>query len=98
MTAPANKFIVIPRDALDLLVDRHAYKGAAVDSASARCAESGMTMYVIEITSVVTRADRPVVVKDQIHPDDYDRIYSAICADVVGTLTDAAEMACGMER
>ena len=37
-------------------------------------------------------------VTEKIHPDEYDRIYSAICADVVGTLTDAAEMARGMER
>lgn len=59
-----KKFVVIPRDAFDLLMDRHAYKGGAVDSASTRCAESGMTMYVVEIESVVTRADRPVVVKD----------------------------------
>lgn len=59
-----KKFVVIPRDALDLLIDRHADKGSAVDSASARCAESGMTMYAVEITSVITRADRPVVVKD----------------------------------
>ena len=32
-------------------------------------------------------------VTEKIHPDEFDRIYSEISADVVGTLTDAAEYA-----
>lgn len=37
-------------------------------------------------------------VTERIHPDEFDRIYMAICAKVVSTTTDAAEMAADMER
>ena len=37
-------------------------------------------------------------VTEKVHPDEFDRIYHEICAKVYEDMTDAAEMACDMER
>lgn len=50
------------------------------------------------IYGVFALDNEDIDVTEKIHHDEFDRIYTAICADVVGTLTDAAEYACGMER
>lgn len=50
------------------------------------------------VYGIFEKADPENDVTDLIHPDEYDRIYEAISADVVGTLTDAADYAAGMER
>ncbi len=58
-----KKFIVVPRDAMDVLAARHASIEEAFAAATDACAESGMSMYVIELRAVAARADRPVTVK-----------------------------------
>lgn len=50
------------------------------------------------IYGIFEKADPENDVTELIHPAEFDRIYSEISADVVGTLTDAAEYAVGMER
>lgn len=57
-----KKFIVIPRDAFELLSRRHAALNEATEAASDSCAEDGQTMYVVELRAVAARADRPVKV------------------------------------
>ena len=58
----AKKFIVIPRDAFELMTRRFAEIGEATEAASQSCAEDGQTVYVVEMKAVVARADRPVTV------------------------------------
>ena len=50
------------------------------------------------IYGVFEKADPENDLTELIHPDEFDRIYSEICAKVVSDMTDAAEMACDMER
>lgn len=57
-----KKFVVIPRDALELLTRRFDDLNEANDAAADSCAEDGSTVYVVELRSVATRADRPVKV------------------------------------
>lgn len=57
-----KKYLVIPRDALDMLERREATLEAATERASNECAESGMAHYVLEVRAVAARADRPVKV------------------------------------
>ena len=50
------------------------------------------------VYGVFALGNEDIDVTDAIHPDEFDRIYTAICENVVGTMTDAAEMAMDMER
>ena len=43
------------------------------------------------IYGVFALDNEDIDVTEKIHPDEFDRIYSEISADVVGTLTDAAD-------
>ena len=63
MDVQLKKFIVVPRDALELLQRRFADEGEAVEAASCSCAENGQSVYVLELKAVAARADRPVKVK-----------------------------------
>jgi hypothetical protein len=58
-----KKFVVIPRDAMDLLMRRHASLEDAISAGEIDCGETGMTMVVVELRAVIARADRPVKVK-----------------------------------
>jgi hypothetical protein len=58
----AKRFVVIPRDALELMMRRYAELGEATEAASQSCAEDGQTVYVVELKAVAARADRPVKV------------------------------------
>lgn len=58
----AKKFIVIPRDAFELLQRRHGSLAEATEAASNACSEEGATMIVVEMKAVASRADRPVKV------------------------------------
>lgn len=62
MTLKAKKFVVIPRDAFDMLDRREAELADAIERASTACTETGMAHYVVEIRAVAARADRPVKV------------------------------------
>lgn len=62
MDIKAKKFILLPRDALELLNRRYAELGEASDAASESCASDGQTVYVLEMRAVASRADRPVKV------------------------------------
>jgi hypothetical protein len=63
VTVKEKKFIVIPRDAFDVLTRREATLQEATERASIDCAESGMQHYVVELKAVASRADRPVKVR-----------------------------------
>lgn len=58
-----KKFILIPRDALEVLQRRFAELDVATEAASNSCAQDGQAMYVVELRVVATRADRPVKVQ-----------------------------------
>lgn len=58
-----KKFVVIPKDAFDLLMRRFADINGAIKSAEDDCAEHGQTVYVVEVKAVASRADRPVKVR-----------------------------------
>ena len=58
-----KKFIVVPRDAFELLAARFVDADSAISAASDRCAETGMQMYVVELKAAVSRADRPIKVQ-----------------------------------
>lgn len=53
-------FVVVPRDALDLLDRRAVSLEEAIERATADCTETGMAHYVVELRAVAARADRPV--------------------------------------
>lgn len=57
-----KKFVLIPRDAFELLSRRFGSIAEATDAASASCGEDGQTVYVVEMKAVASRADRPVKV------------------------------------
>ena len=57
-----KKFLVVPRDAFELLSRRHASLEEATEAAMDACSEEGQTMYVVEMKAVAARADRPVKV------------------------------------
>jgi hypothetical protein len=63
VTVKEKKFIVIPRDAFELLTRRDATVEEATERASADCADTGMQHYVVELKAVASRADRPVKVR-----------------------------------
>ena len=62
MELKAKKFVLIPRDALELLNRRFADSGEASEAAMQSCADDGQTVYVLEMKAVAARADRPVKV------------------------------------
>lgn len=57
-----KKFVVIPRDAFEVLMRRETTLQEALDRASTDCTETGMAHYVVELRAVAARADRPVKV------------------------------------
>lgn len=57
-----KKFVLIPRDAFELLSRRFVEIAEATEAASVSCAEDGQSVYVVEMRAVATRADRPVKV------------------------------------
>ena len=57
-----KKFLLIPRDAFEVLQRRYAELGEATEAASQSCGEDGQTVYVVEMKAVAARADRPVKV------------------------------------
>lgn len=59
-TVKVKKFVLIPRDALELMTRRYAELGHATEAASGACAEDGQTVYVVEMRATIARADRPV--------------------------------------
>jgi hypothetical protein len=62
MEIKPKKFIVVPRDALELMQRRYAELEEATEAASGFCAEDGQPVYVVELRAVASRADRPVKV------------------------------------
>lgn len=57
-----KKYVVIPRDAFELLSRRFVEFDEATEAATEACSEGGQTMYVVEMKAVASRADRPVKV------------------------------------
>lgn len=57
-----KKFVLIPRDAFELMSRRFVDFKEATEAASGSCAEDGQTVYVVEMRAVAARADRPVKV------------------------------------
>jgi hypothetical protein len=62
-TVTMKKFVAVPRDAFDCLARRHASFDEAVADGTDYCGETGMSVFVIELKAVVSRADKPVTVK-----------------------------------
>jgi hypothetical protein len=62
ITVDRKKFVVIPRDAFEMLDRRDVTLQEATERAMSDCAESGMAHYVVELKAVAARADRPVKV------------------------------------
>lgn len=62
MDIKLKRFVLIPRDALEIMTRRYGALNEAGEAASAACAEDGQTMYVVELRVVAARADRPVKV------------------------------------
>lgn len=62
MEIKPKRFVVIPRDAFELLGRRYADSAEATEAAGAACAESGQSFYIVELRAVASRADRPVKV------------------------------------
>lgn len=63
MDIKPKKFLVIPRDAYERLLDRYADYDDAVEQAKSRVGEESQAMYVIELKAVVTREAPPVKVR-----------------------------------
>lgn len=66
MNAPEvklKKFIVVPRDAMELLTRRYAEIEDAQQAAEDGCAEEGQALYVLEMKLVAARAAPPVKVR-----------------------------------
>lgn len=57
-----KKFVVVPRDAFELLIRRFAEISEATEAATQSCVEDGQSVYVLELKAVAARADRPVKV------------------------------------
>lgn len=57
-----KKFVLIPRDAFEMMTRRYSELGEANEAASQSCAEDGLSVYVVEMKAVAARADRPVKV------------------------------------
>ena len=55
-----KKFIVIPRDAFNVLVDRYAAFADAGEAAKERCADDGQQMYVVELKAIAAKDAPPV--------------------------------------
>lgn len=62
MELKSKKFVLIPRDAFEMMGRRFAELSEASEAASASCAEDGLSVYVVEMRAVASRADRPVKV------------------------------------
>jgi hypothetical protein len=58
-----KRFLVVPRDALELLTRRYADLGDAQQAAEELCAEEGQSLYVLEMKLVAARATPPVKVR-----------------------------------
>lgn len=62
MQIKQKKFLVVPRDAFEMLSRRYAKADEAIGEAEHACAEEGQTMYVLEIKAVAARVTPPVTV------------------------------------
>lgn len=58
-----KKFLVVPRDALEMLTRRFANVDDATQAATDAVTEEGMTMYVLEMKLVAARETPPVKVR-----------------------------------
>lgn len=63
MDIKVKKFLVLPRDAYERLVDRHGSHDDALEQAKLRAGEEGQSFYVLEAKTVVTREAPPVKVR-----------------------------------
>lgn len=66
MNAPEvklKKYIVVPRDALELLTRRYVDSDEAQQAAEDLCSEDGQAHYVLEMKVVAARATPPVKVR-----------------------------------
>lgn len=57
-----KRFILVPRDAMELLARRFTALEDAQEAATESCAADGQAVYVLELRAVASRADRPVKV------------------------------------
>lgn len=63
MDIKPKKFIVVPRDAFEMLSRRFVTFEESTEAGSEAVSEEGMTMYVLEMKAVITREVPPVKVK-----------------------------------
>lgn len=63
MTIKRKKYVVVPRDALDMLEVRYSALSDAEEAAKEGVLENDMPMYVLEIKAVASRRDPPVTVR-----------------------------------
>lgn len=63
MKVQMKKFVIIPRDAMELLDDRSVDLASAKLRASELCGETGLAHYVVELKAVATREHPPVRVR-----------------------------------
>ena len=63
MDIKPKKFIVVPRDALEMLSRRFATYEEATEVGSDACTEEGQTMYVVELKASIARETPPVKVR-----------------------------------
>lgn len=66
MNAPEvklKKFLVVPRDALEMLDRRYVDFAEAQQAAEDFCGEEGQAVYVLEMKAVAARANPPVKVR-----------------------------------
>jgi hypothetical protein len=63
MDIKPKQFIVVPRDAMEMLSRRFATYDEAVAAGEEACPEEGQTMYVIELKASIARETPPVKVR-----------------------------------
>lgn len=63
MEIKVKRFVVVPRDAYERLLDRHVDADDATERAKERAGEEGQAFYVLEAKAIVTREAPPVKVR-----------------------------------
>jgi hypothetical protein len=63
MDIKPKKFIVVPRDALEMLSRRFVTYEEATEAGSDACSDEGQTMYVVELKASIARETPPVKVR-----------------------------------
>jgi hypothetical protein len=63
MEIKPKRFLVIPRDAYERLLDRYVDNESAIERAKERAGEEGQAFYVLQTTTLVTREAPPVKVQ-----------------------------------